>query len=54
MSQLRRVFVLREIEELEPDDACEIAAISRDSLAVFLYRARQALRTCMQKKWLAP
>lgn len=52
--QLHRVFVLREIEELEPDDACAAAAISRDSLAVFLYRARQALRACMQKKWGTP
>jgi RNA polymerase sigma-70 factor (ECF subfamily) len=52
--QLHRVFVLREIEELEPDDACTAAAISRDSLAVFLYRARQALRACMQKKWGTP
>jgi RNA polymerase sigma-70 factor (ECF subfamily) len=49
---LHRVFVLRELEELEPDAACEAAGISRDSLAVFLYRARQALRTCMQKKWV--
>lgn len=49
---LHRVFVLRELEELDPDAACEAAGISRDSLAVFLYRARQALRACMQKKWV--
>ena len=51
--QLHRVFVLREIEDLDPEEACAAAAISRDSLAVFLYRARQALRACMQKKWVA-
>ncbi len=34
---LHRVFVLRELEELEPEAACEAAGISRDSLAVFLY-----------------
>lgn len=49
---LHRVFVLRELEEVEPDEACVAAGISRDSLAVFLYRARQALRACMQKKWV--
>jgi RNA polymerase sigma-70 factor, ECF subfamily len=49
---LHRVFVLRELEELEPDAACDATGISRDSLAVFLYRARQALRACMQKKWV--
>jgi len=49
---LHRVFVLRELEELEPEAACEAAGISRNSLAVFLYRARQALRACMQQKWV--
>ena len=49
---LHKVFVLRELEELEPEAACEAAGISRDSLAVLLYRARQALRACMQKKWV--
>jgi RNA polymerase sigma-70 factor (ECF subfamily) len=50
--RLRRVFVLRELEELEPEAVCAAASISRDSLAVFLYRARQSLRTCLQKKWV--
>ena len=49
---LHKVFVLRELEELEPEAACAAAGISRDSLAVFLYRARQALRACMQRKWV--
>ena len=49
---LHRVFVLRELEELEPEATCEVAGISRESLAVFLYRARQSLRDCMQKHWV--
>jgi RNA polymerase sigma-70 factor (ECF subfamily) len=49
---LHKVFVLRELEEVEPEATCEAVGISRDSLAVFLYRARQALRACMQKKWV--
>ena len=50
---LYRVFVLRELEELEPEETCETAGISRDSLAVLLYRSRQSLRACLQKKWVA-
>jgi RNA polymerase sigma-70 factor (ECF subfamily) len=51
---LHRVFVLRELEELEPEAVCEAAGISRDSLAVFLYRARQSLRSCLQQAWGEP
>lgn len=47
---LHRAYVLRELEELEPDEVCETAGIARDSLPVFLYRARQALRECLQRK----
>ena len=49
---LHRVFVLRELEELDPDEVCEAASISQSSLAVLIYRARQALRACLQKKWV--
>jgi len=47
---LHRVFVLRELEELEPDQVCDVAGIARESLAVLIYRARQSLRACLQKK----
>jgi len=49
---LHRVFVLRELEELTPEEVCEAAGISRESLAVLLYRARQSLRGCLQQKWM--
>ncbi len=44
-------FVLRELDDMDPEAACEAAGISRDSLAVFLYRARQSPRACLQRKW---
>ena len=47
---LHRTFVLRELEELEPEEVCRAAGIGRESLAVFLYRARQSLRECLQRK----
>ncbi len=50
---LHRVFVLRELEDLEPAAVCEAAGIARSSLAIFLYRARQALRACLQRRWTA-
>jgi RNA polymerase sigma-70 factor (ECF subfamily) len=49
---LHGVFVLRELEELEPDEVCREAGIASSSLAVLLYRARQALRACLQKRWV--
>jgi len=48
--RLHRVFVLRELEELEAEEVCSLAGIARESLAVLMYRARQSLRACLQKK----
>ena len=44
------VFVLRELEQLEPDAICEVLEISRKNLWVRLYRARMALAKCITKK----
>ncbi len=48
---LHRVYVLRELEELAPEEVCATLGIARESLSVMIYRARQALRACLQKKW---
>ena len=37
------VFMLRELEQLEPEIICELLSISRKNLWVRLYRARVAL-----------
>lgn len=44
------VFVLREVEQLEPEAICEILEISRKNLWVRLYRARVALARCISEK----
>ena len=44
------VFVLRELEQLEPEAICEVLEISRKNLWVRLYRARMALAKCITKK----
>jgi RNA polymerase sigma-70 factor (ECF subfamily) len=49
---LRRVFILREIEDCGPEEVCTAAGVTRGSLAVFMHRARQLLRVCLQKNWL--
>ena len=44
------VFVLRELEQLEPEAICDALEISRKNLWVRLYRARVALAKCITKK----
>ena len=47
------VFVLRELEQLEPETICELLDISRKNLWVRLYRARVALAKIISKKLAA-
>ncbi|HEX7076944.1 MAG TPA: sigma-70 family RNA polymerase sigma factor [Candidatus Eisenbacteria bacterium] len=48
-----QVFVLREIFELEAEEVCRLAAITRNHLNVLLYRARMSLRGCLDVNWVA-
>ena len=49
---LRRVFILREVEDCPTGEICAAAGVTRGSLAVLMHRARQLLRACLQKTWL--
>jgi len=49
----RTVLVLREIEELSTEEACELLGLSRDALKTRLRRARQALRSHLQTQLVA-
>ena len=49
---LRKVFVLREVEDCATEEICTAAAVTRGSVAVLLHRSRQLLRACLQKTWL--
>lgn len=44
----RTVLVLRDIEELSTEEACELLGLSRDAVKTRLHRARQALRSHLQ------
>ena len=46
-----RVFMMREVMELETDEICKELTITTNNLWVILYRARMALRECLEKNW---
>jgi RNA polymerase sigma-70 factor (ECF subfamily) len=48
-----RVFVMREVMELDTEEICKELTISANNLWVILYRARVALRMCLEQNWFA-
>lgn len=46
----RAAFMLREVEQLEVDEICNVLGVSRNNLGVLLFRARNALRECLERK----
>jgi RNA polymerase sigma-70 factor (ECF subfamily) len=46
-----RVFMMREVMELESHEICKELAITTTNLWVILYRARMALRLCLDRNW---
>ena len=43
-----RVFMMREVMELETDEICKELTINANNLWVILYRARMALWLCLE------
>jgi RNA polymerase sigma-70 factor, ECF subfamily len=48
----RIAFYLREVEEMKSEEICKKMAISVTNLGVMLFRARNRLRECLEKKGL--
>jgi RNA polymerase sigma-70 factor (ECF subfamily) len=46
-----RVFMLREVMELESEEICQELKITATTLWVILYRARMLLRKCLEQNW---
>jgi RNA polymerase sigma-70 factor (ECF subfamily) len=46
-----RVFMMREVMELDSEEICKELAITPNNLWVILYRARMSLRECLQTNW---
>ena len=51
--QQARVFMMREIIELDTDAICHELGLSIGNVHVILHRARLALRACLQANWFA-
>jgi RNA polymerase sigma-70 factor, ECF subfamily len=49
-----RVFMMREVMELTSEEICKELTITSTNLWVILYRARMALRQCLEQNWFAP
>ena len=46
-----RVFMMREVMDLESEEICKELGITANNLWVILYRARMALRQCLEQNW---
>jgi RNA polymerase sigma-70 factor (ECF subfamily) len=46
-----RVFIMREVMELDSGEICKELSITPTNLWVIMYRARMALRECLQQNW---
>lgn len=50
-AQQARVFLMREVVELETSEICTELGLSATNVHVILHRARLALRACLQTHW---
>lgn len=49
--RVARIFVLREMEGLKTEDICQVMQITTTNCWTMLYRARAALRSCLELNW---
>jgi RNA polymerase sigma-70 factor (ECF subfamily) len=52
-TQQRMAFVLKEVEQMNSEEICNILDVTRTNLGVLLYRARNRLRECLESKGVA-
>jgi RNA polymerase sigma-70 factor (ECF subfamily) len=50
--QSGRVFALREIMELEPEEICKDLRLTQSNYWVLMHRARLRLRQCVERGWM--
>ena len=46
----RLAFVLREVEEMDTAEICRVMDVNRSNLGVLLFRGRNLLRECLEKR----
>lgn len=47
----RSAFQLKTVEDMSTEEACKIIGVSATNLGVLMFRARNKLRECLEKKW---
>lgn len=50
-AKFRRIFVLKEVEEIESEEICKQFDIQPNNLWVILHRARNQLKKCLEINW---
>ncbi|MBL0714397.1 MAG: sigma-70 family RNA polymerase sigma factor [Desulfosarcina sp.] len=51
--RIARIFMLREMEGLETEEICQVMEITATNCWTMLYRARTALRSCLESNWFS-
>jgi RNA polymerase sigma-70 factor (ECF subfamily) len=51
---MQQAFTLRELEGLSTEEICKEMGITNNNLWVIIHRAREQLKTCLQKNWIQP
>lgn len=50
--RLARVYNMRDIQEIEYDEVCNVLAVTPTNLRVMLHRARKLMRRCLETNWI--
>jgi RNA polymerase sigma-70 factor (ECF subfamily) len=53
-SRLASAFTLREIDDLDSDEICQLLGVTTNNLWVLLHRARLHMRACVEQNWFRP
>ena len=52
-TRIAQVFLMRERDEIDCKEMCEVLNITENNLWVMLHRARMALRRCLETNWFS-
>jgi RNA polymerase sigma-70 factor (ECF subfamily) len=50
--RLAKVYNMRDIQEIEYDEVCNVLAVTPTNLRVMLHRARKMMRHCLETNWI--
>jgi RNA polymerase sigma-70 factor (ECF subfamily) len=50
--RLAKVYNMRDIQEIEYDEVCNVLAVTPTNLRVMLHRARKLMRHCLETNWI--